>query len=134
TTPPDDLAWADLPLPHEGLSLMLPRGALRHPREGDIGAIVLARVPALTPITFPAVGAPTRRLSDDILVAAACTHESATCPAYDCTLSAATHPRLGDLAEVTAGTHTRATGAAEPMVVDDTQTAQSLLSLAIRLA
>jgi hypothetical protein len=43
TTPPGDLEWKDIPMPHPGLVFILPRGALRHPHCGEIGWIAVAR-------------------------------------------------------------------------------------------
>lgn len=137
TNPPPDLRWEDLPLPHEALTLMLPSGTLRHEREGEIGAITLARVPVAQPLRFPAIGAPQVKLPATVLIATGCAHEWPTMPIYDLTLNAGTTPTIGSVEEIHAGTDTTfdAEGniVAQPTTLADAQVAQSLMSLALRI-
>jgi hypothetical protein len=43
TVPPQELDWYNMPMPFEACCFMIPKGALVHPTEGDIGFIAYAR-------------------------------------------------------------------------------------------
>jgi hypothetical protein len=54
TTPPREVSWVDMPLPHSGASFLLERGALQHPTtRSDVSFISYARCGPGEVIRFP---------------------------------------------------------------------------------
>lgn len=94
TEPPADLLWTEMPLPFEAATLMLPRGAMYHPTDGEVLFLSYARIRAgrvLQVEQWPAV-----KLEQDVFIVYTGLADKPGMPMLDTVLNAATEPHIGD--------------------------------------
>jgi hypothetical protein len=135
---PDKLKWTDLNMPHPGITWMLPIGALRHPEEGDVAFITLARAKGHEEVKFPFPGAPVGRPQADAMYCVFGCPTHPLFPMYDVSLSAETSPYVVSTANVAKGidfsvNELLTEQGAEPMTLEQTTWNSNVMAIAFRL-
>lgn len=132
TDPPPDIRWVDLPLPFESAVLMLPRGALFHPTDGEVYFLGYARIRASEFIRF----SPAFRWSevkDDVFCVYTALADQANFPFLDTTLNALTMPRIGDRQNWAGGKPAVYTVRAGPHEMDIAESESDFLNQCVQL-
>lgn len=96
SAPPADLDWQTMAMPFPGLTFILPKGAFRHPIDGECGFVSIARAGHMEEIHFPALGCPRLTVNGGNLIAVAVTHEPENFNMFDASL-AKDSPTIGGI-------------------------------------
>lgn len=96
TSPPPDLKWTELPLPHDGALFMFEKGGVHHPTDGEVAYASYGRIRTGEVIINPLDGNQ-KRVAEGGLLFATGTHMHPNFPLYDLAMSESASQHIDDV-------------------------------------
>lgn len=97
TNLPPDMSWVDIPMPHPALLFVFEQGAVKHPEDGEISFVAIARPQAKDSIQHSQPGSPLGTMIDGGFMMLTAAHETAGFDQYDLSMSERISPTIEDI-------------------------------------